>query len=146
MKPDTLFQICNAAAPLGWLLMAVAPRWKWTQKLVLSGLYPLLLGLVYLVIIVTTFGGSEGDFSSLAGVTALFQNPWALTAGWIHYLAFDMFIGAWEVSDSQKHGVAHWKVIPCLFLTFLFGPIGLISYFLLRYIHTRKFYFGERVV
>lgn len=146
MKPEIIFQYCNMAAPLGWLLMAVAPRWKWTQKIVISGLYPMLLGLVYLLIIVTTFGSGDGDFGSLAGVSTLFQNPWALTAGWIHYLCFDMFIGAWEVSDAHKHGIAHWMIIPCLFLTFMFGPIGLISYFLLRFIKTRKFYFGERVV
>lgn len=139
MKPETLFQICNTAAAIGWLVMAVAPRWSWTRTLILSGLYPLLLSLVYLVIIVTTFGGSEGDFNSLAGVSKLFENPYALTAGWIHYLAFDMFIGAWEVSDSQKHQIAHWKIIPCLVLTFLFGPIGLVAYFLIRYLKTRQF-------
>lgn len=138
MKPETLFQACNTVAPVGWLLMAVAPRWSWTRKLVLSGLLPLLLGLVYLGIIVTKFGSSEGDFGSLAGVTRLFENPYALTAGWIHYLSFDMFIGSWEVTDSQKHNIAHWKVIPCLVLTFLFGPIGLIGYFLVRFLKTRE--------
>ncbi len=140
MKPETLFQICNSAAPIGWLLMAVAPRWTWTRKIVLSGLYPLILGLVYLGIIVLTFGESEGDFNSLAGVTRLFENPYALTAGWIHYLAFDMFIGAWEVTDSQKHGISHWLVIPCLFLTLMFGPIGLITYFTIRLIKTKQLF------
>lgn len=137
MKAETLFQICNSIAPVGWLLMAVAPKWSWTHKIVLSGLLPLLLGVVYLGIIVTTFGATEGDFGSLAGVMKLFESPWAVTAGWIHYLAFDMFIGAWEVSDSQKNQIAHWKVIPCLVLTFLFGPIGLLAYFLVRYLKTR---------
>lgn len=137
MKAETVFQICNTIAPIGWLLMAVAPKWTWTRKLILSGLLPLLLSLPYLTIIVTTFGDSGGDFGSLAGVMKLFESPWAVTAGWIHYLAFDMFIGAWEVSDSQKHGIAHWKVIPCLVLTFLFGPIGLLCYSVLRYAKTR---------
>lgn len=138
MKAESLFQICNTAAPLGWLLMAVAPRWSWTRKIVLSGLFPLVLGVVYLGIIVTKFGESEGNFSSLEGVSLLFANPYALTAGWIHYLSFDMFIGAWEVTDSQRMSIAHWKVIPCLILTFLFGPIGLICYFILRLISTGK--------
>ncbi len=142
MKPETLFQICNSAAPIGWLLMAVAPRWTWTRKIVLSGLYPLLLGLVYLGIIALTFGESEGDFNSLAGVARLFENPYALTAGWIHYLAFDMFIGAWEVADSQKHGISHWLVIPCLFLTLMFGPIGLITYFVIRLLKTKQLFHG----
>ncbi len=138
MKAETLFQICNSAAPVGWLLMAIVPRWTWTKKIVLSGLFPLVLGLVYLGIIVTTFGSSEGNFNSLAGVMKLFENPYAVTAGWIHYLAFDMFIGAWEVNDSQKHGISHWLVIPCLFFTLMFGPIGLILYFVIRLIKTKQ--------
>lgn len=138
MKAETLFQICNSAAPVGWLLMAIAPRWSWTKKIVLSGLFPLVLGLIYLGIIVTTFGSSEGNFNSLAGVMKLFENPYAVTAGWIHYLAFDMFIGAWEVNDSQKHGISHWLVIPCLFFTLMFGPIGLILYFVIRLIKTKQ--------
>lgn len=139
MKAETLFQICNSVAPIGWLLMILAPRWKWTQKLVLSGVLPLMLGLVYLSLIVIFFGKSEGNFSSLGGVATLFANPFALTAGWIHYLAFDMFIGAWEVRDSQKHGISHFMVIPCLFFTFMFGPIGLLLYFIIRFIKTKKF-------
>ena len=140
MKPETIFTICNSAAPLGWILMVFAPRWKWTRKIVLSGFYPLLLGLVYLALIVLYFGDGEGDFSSLAGVSQLFDNPFALTAGWIHYLAFDMFIGAWEVGDSQKHGINHFLVIPCLFFTFMFGPVGLILYFTIRAVKTKKMF------
>lgn len=146
MKPDLLFQVCNMVAPIGWLLLIVAPRWTWTRRLIISGLVPLLLSLVYLGIIVTKFSGTEGDFSSLDGVSKLFADPYALTAGWIHYLAFDMFIGGWEVTDSQKHGIAHWKVVPCLAFTFLFGPIGLLAYYVVRTLHTKTFYTGERVV
>ena len=138
MKAETVFQICNSAAPVGWLLMIVAPRWSWTKRLVLSGLFPLVFGLVYLTLIVLFFGKSEGDFGSLQGVAKLFENPFALTAGWVHYLAFDMFIGAWELNDSQKHGVPHAIMIPCLFFTFMLGPIGLILYFTLRWIRTKK--------
>ena len=138
MKAETLFLICNSIAPVGWLLMIIAPRWIWTRKIVLSGVLPLLLGLVYFTLIVAFFGKSEGNFSSLSGVARLFENPYALTAGWIHYLAFDMFIGAWELADSQKHGISHLLLIPCLFFTFMFGPIGLILYFSIRWVKTHK--------
>lgn len=140
MKAESVFQIVNSVAPLGWLLMVFAPRWVVTKKIVLSGLLPLLLGLVYLFLIVAHFGETEGNFSSLAGVTLLFENPFALTAGWIHYLAFDMFIGSWEVTDSQKHGISHFLIIPCLFFTFMFGPIGLILYFTVRALKTRRLF------
>src|SRR6185436_13585045 len=103
MHPERLFFLCNSLAPVGWLMMILAPRWKWTDRVVLSGLLPLLLAVVYLFIIAFEFWNAEGDFASLAGVAKLFENPYALTAAWIHYLAFDMFIGAWEIRDSRKH-------------------------------------------
>jgi hypothetical protein len=139
MTPDQLFKICNSIAPLGWLLMIVAPKWRWTKTIVLTGILPLLLGLVYLTLIVLFFGEGEGDFNSLQGVMKLFTSPWGVTAGWIHYLAFDMFIGSWELSNGQKHGMNHFLIIPCLLLTFFFGPIGLILFYLLRASKTKKF-------
>ena len=62
----------------------------------------------------------------------LFRNEWLVLAGWIHYLAFDLFVGAWEVRDSQDRGISHFLVIPCLLLTFFLGPIGLLLYFTVR--------------
>jgi hypothetical protein len=139
MKPDLVFQICNSIAPIGWLLMIVAPRWRWTKTIVLSGILPLLLGLVYLTLISLFFGEGEGDFGSLQGVMLLFTSPWAVTAGWIHYLAFDLFIGSWELTNGQKNEMPHYLIIPCLIFTFLFGPIGLIMFYLLRAYRTKKF-------
>jgi len=68
-----------------------------------------------------------------------FGNPYVLTAGWIHYLAFDLFIGCWELRDSQRHGIAHWLVVPCLVLTFALGPVGLGLYLVLRSVRIRRF-------
>lgn len=128
MKAEQIFSLANLLAMIGWLLLAIAPRWQFTRKIVLSGAIPLLLSVAYLVLIVLFFGQSEGSFGSLAGVMKLFTNQWAVLAGWIHYLAFDLFIGAWEVKDAQARGVSHWFVVPCLFLTFMLGPIGLLLY------------------
>jgi Domain of unknown function (DUF4281) len=139
MTPDQVFKICNSIAPIGWLLMIVAPKWRFTKIIILSGILPLMLGLVYLTLIVLFFGEGEGDFNSLQGVMKLFTNPWGVTAGWIHYLAFDLFIGTWELSNGQKNGIPHYLIIPCLILTLFFGPIGLILYFLIRATKTKKF-------
>lgn len=138
MKPDILFQLVNSIALVGWLFLITTPRWKWTIALVVSGVIPLLLGLIYLTLIILFFGQSEGDFSSLAGVQQLFKNDFALVAGWTHYLSFDLFIGAWEVRDSRRYQISHWLLIPCLLLTFMFGPIGLIAYYLVRWRYTKK--------
>ena len=71
-----------------------------------------------------TLPGSEGGFSSLDDVALLFSNPWMLLAGWIHYLAFDLLVGTWEARDSRDRGIPHLLLVPCLILTFLFGPPG----------------------
>jgi len=139
MTAAQLFQLCNSIAPLAWLLLLFFPKWKWTKRIVLQGVIPLLLGTVYLTLIVLFFGEGEGDFNSLNGVMKLFTSPWTVTAGWIHYLAFDLFIGSWEVSNSQKLGIKHYLIVPALLLTFFFGPIGLLLYFLIRAIKTMKF-------
>jgi hypothetical protein len=65
---------------------------------------------------------TPGGFSTLPDVATLFSNPWALLAGWIHYLAFDLLIGTWETRDAREHGVPPLWLVPCLVLTFLFGP------------------------
>jgi len=143
MSNETLFSICNTAVLPGWLLLVVLPRWKWTARLVTAVIIPALLGLVYLFLILTEFGKTEGGFGSLAQVQQLFANPAMVVAGWIHYLAFDLFIGSWEVRDAQRLGLSHWLVIPCLVLTFLFGPIGLLLYFALRAALKKQFVLGE---
>lgn len=137
MNPDMLFKICNMTALSGWVLLVAAPRWKWTQPIAAVFL-PLLLAAVYLYVVVVHFGKAEGGFGSLAAVAQLFQNPNVLLGGWIHYLAFDLFIGSWELRDAQRHGIHHLAVIPCLILTFWFGPIGLLAYFVLRYARRKK--------
>ena len=132
MQAESVFSIVNLIAILGWILLVFLPGFKVTQFAVIKGLIPLLLSAAYLVLIVLFFGNAEGGFDSLANVMKLFTNEWAVLAGWIHYLAFDLFVGAWEVKDAREVGVHHLLVIPCLFFTFMLGPIGLLMYVAIR--------------
>ncbi len=143
MNAETIFSIANFTALAGWILLLFAPRWTWTQKIVASGAIPLLLSVAYLILIILFFGKAEGGFGSLADVMKLFTNQWATLAGWIHYLAFDLFVGSWEVKDSQSRGISHWFVIPCVILTFLLGPIGFLLYHILRLVVPNKNAKGE---
>lgn len=138
MNIETVFTLANSFVPVCWLLLLLAPRWKVTRIAILSGLVPAAYAVVYLVLIVMYFGKGEGDFSSLAGVMKLFEQPEAVTAGWIHYLAFDLFVGTWIVANSQKHRIAHLWIVPCLLLSFLFGPAGLLLYLIIRAILTKQ--------
>jgi hypothetical protein len=138
MTAEALFSIVNAAILPGWLLLILAPRTRITERVVWSGLYPLAFTVVYLVLIVLFYPGAEGGFGSLRDVDRLFRNPYLLLAGWVHYLAFDLFVGAWEARDAAARGVRHLLMIPCLVLTFLFGPIGLLAYFAVRALGSRR--------
>jgi len=138
MKAEQIFAVANMIALLSWLVLLVAPRFIVTRKVILSGAIPLLLSAAYLILIVMFFGKAEGGFDSLANVMKLFTNEWAALAGWIHYLAFDLLVGTWEVKDSETRGISHWFVIPCLILTFLLGPIGFLLYSVLRAVTGKK--------
>lgn len=131
MEPSVLFKIANSVALVGWLLMALAPRWKGTDFVVHKGLLPLGLALLYAILFVVTFGTGKGDFSSLAGVKQLFSNDWILLVGWVHYLSFDMFVGSWCLRDSWNRGISHWLMLPILFFTLMLGPVGYLLYSIL---------------
>lgn len=131
MTIETAFSACNLIAMAGWVALLAAPRSR--RAMTAAGaVIPLTLAVVYLVVFVLHARGSEGGFSSLAAVAQLFGNRWLLLAGWVHYLAFDLFIGAWETRDALARGVPRVWLAPCLVLTFMLGPIGLLSYHAVR--------------
>jgi len=141
MNFDLAFSLVNVSVMPAWLLLIIFPHWSITKKLVHSMLYPLILGLVYTVGLgVAVFGGlgsPDGGFTSIADVRALFSTDIGILVGWTHYLVFDLFVGAWEARDARRRRFNHWLLIPCLLFTFMFGPLGLLLYLLLRRV-TRK--------
>ena len=128
MNPEQIFSILNLTALAAWVLLILLPRVRWVTHVV-PVVVPVALAVVYVALLAASLGKAEGGFSSLAAVRALFDNPLALLAGWAHYLAFDLFIGGWEIRDSQQRGISHLFIVPVLILTFLFGPVGLLLYF-----------------
>ena len=139
MSPfELIFTIANPMAMLGWIGLALFPG----RKLVVDGIsgiaIPALLALAYAGLVAAFFAGAEGGFSSIEAVRALFQSDALLVAGWLHYLAFDLFVGAWEVRTARAEGIPHLLVIPCLVLTFLFGPLGFLAFLILRAAYARR--------
>lgn len=130
-----LFSIANTGALLSWIVLAVAPG---RAAPVLRYVVPGALAVLYIWAIGTSLPGTEGGFDSLANVKQLFTSDRAVLAGWVHYLAFDLFIGCWEVLDARERGVKHAFVLPCLALTFMLGPAGLLLYFGVRRLGTER--------
>jgi hypothetical protein len=132
MSVDVIFQAASTLVLVGWvalLLSWVAP--VWAQRI--AGLaLPLILSVAYAGLILAFWSRAEGGFGSLDAVMTLFTQPEIALAGWIHYLAFDLFVGAWEVRVARREGIAFPLVVPCLALTFLFGPAGFLAFTALR--------------
>lgn len=136
MQPDTIFLIANNGILIFWLLLVAAPRWRGTEIAVHSVAIPLVLGLAYGWLLWRVWIGGEAlpgaNYFTLPGVVALFASPVAAVMGWIHYLVFDLFVGAWQARDAARRGVPHWAVVPCLIATLMAGPVGLLLYLGLR--------------
>ncbi len=129
MSLEACFTAASYIALPGWLLLILAPRWRCSTQLIAPFLIPLILAVLYAYLMATNLGAAHGDFNSLAGVRGLFAVDALLLAGWIHYLAFDLFIGAWQVRDSRRLGIPHLLVVPCLICTLVVGPLGLATLF-----------------
>ena len=140
MSLEQLFQFSNALALSGWLLLLIVPYWKWTFRIT-TGVMITLLSSLYVVLLFSSLKISDfQSFSTLEGLRGLFNSGGAVLVGWIHYLAFDMMVGQYIVSNAIKNGVNRYILIPCLLLTFMAGPAGLLLYFIIRTIHTRRYF------
>ncbi|MEY1557918.1 ABA4-like family protein [Yoonia sp. R2331] len=137
MDFETLFSIAGLIAMFGWLCLLFSPlipKWAdWIAGLVL----PIILSLGYVTLLITPSSDSAGGFGTLADVMVLFSNEQAALAGWIHFLAFDLFIGAWVCRTARAEGVSFWLVAPCLPVIFLFGPAGLLAFQVVRAVRNR---------
>ena len=125
MTADDLFGLVSAAVLPGWAILILSPRgrWAWLDR-VPAVILPLGLAAVYSGLILTYFSASGGGFGSIAAVRMLFASDFGLVAGWVHYLAFDLMIGAMMAGKMDQMGVARVIQAPLLVLIFLFGPLG----------------------
>lgn len=141
MPWDAIFGYANLYAMVCWVVLAFAPkREAFVVPLFYAGVG--LLALAYAILIVGLVsgvidggtGGSGGtpDFTTLAGVQELFDSQGGATIGWIHYLAFDLFVGIWVARNADRHGYFRIVQVPILFFVFMAGPLGLTLYLLLR--------------
>lgn len=131
---DQLFSLANGAALLAWVALAASPpAARWTPRVwrVTGRVLPLFFSLLYVPLIAMNLGG-DGGFGSIADVQTLFARPGPLLAGWVHYLAFDLFVGTWIAQRAAELKLPHATVLPLLLLTFMFGPAGLLAFVLLR--------------
>lgn len=129
---DQLFSIANTAALLSWIALIFLPRHPALLAGVRWGVIGALCALYAVLISVWFFRAEGGGYFSLAAVQALFVVPEVALAGWVHYLAFDLFVGLWIATKCDGLGIARLVQAPILLATFMFGPVGLMFFFALR--------------
>jgi hypothetical protein len=135
LDPAQAVALGNQMALAGWAVLILLPRFDvlvWLPKY----LIPLALCLLYPVFFLPEFAASGGGYGSLDAIRTLFANDRILAAGWLHYLAFDLFIGALIAQDADKHGMPRTLQAGILVTTFMFGPVGLALYLIGRGLFT----------
>ena len=140
MTTDQIFSFANLAALAGWIFLAAAAvlkRERWVA-LWTGWVWPLGFAALYTALIIFFFSQAPGGFDSLAHVQLLFTDHWAALAGWVHYLAFDLFIGSWITLQVLQLHLPRLTLIVLLPLTFLFGPIGLLLFAITKLAFERK--------
>lgn len=129
---ESLFSVANTTALVSWAVLILLPRTRILLRLV----HVLAIGglcLAYAVLIqLYFFSVPGGGFGTLVAVQRLFAVPEVALAGWIHYLAFDLFVGLWIAKRADGQGLSRWLQAPLLMLTIFFAPIGLLLFGLLR--------------
>ena len=134
MDIQFLFKVFNFGVLIPWAIMIFLPRWKGTQMMLKSLLPVLIIAASYLFLVLWDALVSHGgaiDFTSFESIKQAFARDEVMLIGWMHYLAFDLFVGMWELRDAQRISLPHLLLVPCLLLTLLFGPIGLVLYWVL---------------
>lgn len=134
-----LFQMSNLLVMPFWFLMILLPFWSWTKRIIGSPWIAAPAALLYASLVLPQAGGLLGALANpqLAQIAALLGTPAGATIGWVHFLAFDLFVGRWVYLDSRERKLTAWLVSPILFVVLMFGPLGLLLYLLVRFFLTR---------
>jgi hypothetical protein len=135
MQAADVFDLANLFVLIGWaiLVLAVVLKRRAWRDIIAGSLWPALLSILYIAALAVGLPTAEGSFSSLAEVRKLFASDWALLAGWVHYLAFDLLVGARIAAETERAGLSRLLLVPVLPLTFLFGPAGFFLFVVLRH-------------
>jgi hypothetical protein len=135
-----LFRLSNLLVLPLWGLMILLPRWRWTGRIIRSPWVSAAPALLYAALVLPRLGAIWPAISrpTLGGIATLLGSPEGATIAWVHFLAFDLFVGRWIYLDSQERRLAVWLTAPVLFLTFMFGPLGFVSYLVTRAVATSR--------
>ncbi len=135
MSPDQIFYLIHLPIFPAWALLFLAPKWRGTQVFVHTALIPLVLGLLYTLLLARGIMGEStpgAGFNSLPAVMALFAHPIGALNSWVHFLIFDLFVGAWISRDAIRHSIKTPVTWPFLVFALMFAPLGLAAWLVFK--------------
>ena len=134
VEMERLLELSTIAVLPLWLMMIVLPAWRWTQRITRRPVIGVVPAAVYAVLVLPRLGDVWPAVSTpnLPKIAALLSTPVGATIAWVHFLAFDLFVGRWIYLDSRSRQLSPWLMAPVLFLTLMLGPIGYLLYLALR--------------
>jgi Domain of unknown function (DUF4281) len=135
-----LFALASTFVLPFWLAMILAPTWRWTTRVMRSPLPVAALAAVYAGLVLPRLAVLLPVLAqpNLQPIASLLATPDGATIAWIHFLAFDLFVGRWAYLDSRARGLSPWPMAPVLALTLLFGPLGYLAFLGVRAVHARQ--------
>ena len=137
---EKVFSFSSALVMPFWFLMIVFPHWRWTNRVMQSVLVLVPVAVLYALLVLPRFGDIfiEVVNPTLSSISALLGTPEGATIGWVHFLAFDLFVGRWVYLDSRENVINAWIMAPVLFFCLMLGPIGLLLYLSVRLTYRKQ--------
>jgi ABA4-like protein len=131
---EKLFTICSYLILPFWALMIFLPGWSMTRRIMKTPLSAALPAVFYAALVLPRLVEIWTQVSrpGLPGIAGLLGSPAGATIAWLHFLAFDLFVGRWIYLDSRERGISAWLMAPVLYLTLMLGPCGFLLYLLIR--------------
>lgn len=131
---ETLFNISGLFVLPFWLLMIVAPHWRVTLRILKSPFVIIVPVIAYVIFVLPQIGTllPKVIAPKLPEISALLGTLEGATIAWMHFLAFDLFVGRWAYLDSRERGISAWLMAPILFFILMLGPLGFLMYLVVR--------------
>ena len=141
---DIMYFWVNLGVLPFWLMLIFFPKSHLCKYLVTS-IFPIfILSGAYIFLLYKSYLNSydfNSNFSLYMGIddtTDLFSNKNFLMMFWIHFISINLFTGGWIVKDSQKFVINKFLISIPLIITYLIGPLGLLTYWLIRIFYAKN--------
>ena len=131
MSTGVAFALALAIVAPAWVILILDPGGRAARAVVHNALIFLLLAAFHAVVTVIA-AVDPADLSSWDRIQALYRDDVMVLNTWLHFIAVDLFVGAWMARDGTRLGVHGVVVRLCLVVTFSIAPLGIAIYLIVR--------------